>query len=165
MVLKLRSTILCIFLCLSLAAQETVRSTVGVNGSSTTLPTQDGTYVVQQSVGQASVIGQHATENITGLQGFIQPPISIKGVVSEDNTLQAVVYPNPFNSSVTIRFSEELKGPVSVVLYDISGRVVYQKQKQPSKEMQLDFSGLASASYLLYITQAEKEFTANLIKN
>lgn len=149
----------------TLFAQETVRSTVGVNGSSTTTTLSGKQYVVQQSVGQASVIGSHTVQDFTVLQGFIQPPIKIEGVLEEDNSLQAVVYPNPFSSNVQVRFSEEIDAPLSITLYDISGRVVFSKEMAPAREIQLDFDFLSSASYLLSISQANKQFTATLIKN
>ena len=149
----------------TLFAQETVRSTVGVNGNSTTTTVSGKQYVVQQSVGQASVIGNHTVQDFTVLQGFIQPPIKIEGVLDEDNSLQAVVFPNPFSSNVEVRFSEEIDAPLSITLYDISGRVVFSKEMAPAREIQLDFDFLSSASYLLFISQAKKQFTATLIKN
>lgn len=149
----------------TLFAQETVRSTVGVNGNSTTTTISGKQYVVQHSVGQASVIGNHTVQDFTVLQGFIQPPIKIEGVLDEDNSLQAVVFPNPFSSNVQVRFSEEIDAPLSITLYDISGRVVFSKEMAPAREIQLDFDFLSSASYLLSISQANKQFTATLIKN
>ena len=149
----------------TLFAQETVRSTVGVNGNSTTTVVSGKQYVVQQSVGQASVIGNHTTQDITVLQGFIQPPIIIEPGLDEDNSLQAVVFPNPFSSNVQVRFSEEIDAPLSITLYDISGRVVFSKEMAPTREIQLDFDFLSSASYVLSISQANKQFTATLIKN
>ncbi len=149
----------------SLFAQETVRSTVGVTGISTTTTVSGKQYVVQQSVGQSSVIGTHTIQDFTVLQGFIQPPIKIEGVLDEDNSLQAVVFPNPFSSYVQVRFSEEIDAPLSITLYDISGRIVFSKEMAPSREIQLDFDFLSSASYLLSISQANKQFTATLIKN
>lgn len=149
----------------SLSAQETIRSTIGVNGASTTVNAEGKTYLVQQSVGQGSVIGQHQAQEISVLQGFIQPPITIKNVIQTDASLQAVVFPNPFDSNVTIRFSETIEGPISIILYDISGRIVYNKEEAPARELQVDFGFLSSASYLLHVSHAEKIFTANLIKN
>ena len=146
-------------------AQQTIRSTTGVNGASATIKTSETTYVIQQSVGQASVIGQHTIQNAIALQGVIQPPIIIESVVVDETSLQAVVFPNPFESYVTVRFSEESESAISILLYDVTGRIVYQEQKQPSKEIRLDFEGLSSAAYVLYISQGGKEFTANLLKN
>jgi len=146
-------------------AQETVRSTVGVNGNSTTTTVSGKQYVVQQSIGQASVIGKHSIQDFTVLQGFIQPPIKIEGGLNEDNTLQAVVFPNPFSNNVQVRFSEEIDAPLSIILYDISGRVVFSKKMASAREIRLDFEFLSSASYLLSISQANKQFTATLIKN
>ena len=148
-----------------LVAQETVRSTVGVNGSSKQINAEGKTYVVQQSIGQASVIGDHSTSGITLLQGFIQPPIRVEINTFSESSLQATVYPNPFDSNVTVRFSEAIEGTVTVVLYDVSGRIIYNQEKPPSKEIVLDFGFLSTASYLLRVSHEGKEFTANIIKN
>jgi hypothetical protein len=149
----------------ALFAQATVRSTVGVNGNSTTTNFSGKQYIVQQSVGQASVIGNHTIQDFTVLQGFIQPPITIEGATDEDNSLQAVIYPNPFSNFIRVRFSEETDAPLSVTLYDIAGRVVFSKEMASAREIQLDLNFLSSASYLIYISQANKQFTATLIKN
>ena len=165
MIPKLLSFVMLFITCGTLFAQETVRSTVGVNGKSTTTTVSGKQYIVQQSVGQASVIGNHTVQDFTVLQGFIQPPIKIEAGLDEDNSLQAVVFPNPFSSNVQVRFSEEIDTPLSITLYDISGRVVFSKEMAPAREIQLDFDFLSSASYLLSISQANKQFTATLIKN
>lgn len=46
----------------TIVAQQTVRSTVSANGSSTTTTSLGKEYVVQQSVGQASVIGNFSSQ-------------------------------------------------------------------------------------------------------
>lgn len=162
---KLLALVMLCITCGTLFAQETVRSTVGVNGNSTTTNVSGKQYIVQQSVGQASVIGNHTVQDFTVLQGFIQPPIKIEGVLDEDNSLQAAVFPNPFSSNIQVRFSEEINASLSITLYDILGRVVFSKEMAPAREIQLDLNFLSSASYLLSITQASKQFTATLIKN
>jgi Secretion system C-terminal sorting domain len=146
-------------------SQETVRATVGVSGNSFAITASGKQYVVQQSIGQASVIGANSTQDFTVLQGFIQPPIEIEAVIDEDNSLGAAVFPNPFTSNVQVRFSEEITAPLSIRLYDIAGRIVFSREVAPAREIQLDFDFLASASYMLSISHASKQFTATLIKN
>jgi hypothetical protein len=60
------------------AGKHLVRSTVGVSGSSTDIKIQNTNYVVQQSIGQSSVIGTFAIGDLNVRQGFIQPNVFAK---------------------------------------------------------------------------------------
>ena len=144
--------------------QELVRSTIGASGASSELIDGDKTYVVQQSVGQSSVIGTFQNGRYGMRQGFIQPPIQI-GSLFNDSTINAVVYPNPFESAITISFNEELKNPLTILVYDMLGRVIYSKERQPDRNIILDLDFLSTAQYLLHITSGEKQFKANILKN
>ncbi len=146
-------------------AQQVVRATVSTAGASETITVGEQEYVLQQSIGQQSVIGSFATESRATRQGFIQPPIRISGIVEEDTDLDAVVYPNPFESTVRIKFNEEIKGTVSVVLYDIQGRLVYDKPYEVASEIEVNLDFLSKAAYVLLVTSENKQFKANLLKN
>jgi hypothetical protein len=145
--------------------QEIVRSTIGVSGGSTTIETSNGSYIIQESTGQSSVIGTYTTSEVILRQGFIQPPISIQGVIEEDTNIDAVVYPNPFTSSVNVAFKEELKGGLSISIYDLLGRLVYSNSRSAEKEIRIDLDFLSSAEYILLITAANKQFKATLLKH
>ncbi|MCW5518358.1 T9SS type A sorting domain-containing protein [Aureitalea sp. L0-47] len=146
-------------------SQELVRSTVGVSGASSTVQSGNKTYVVQQSVGQSSVIGLYASDNYALRQGFIQPPIRILSVGSENkNPIDAVIFPNPFASDVRIVFNESLEGKVEITIYDMLGRVVHTRAMAASKEINLELSFLSSAQYVLLLTSNNREFKANILK-
>lgn len=152
--------------CSGMTAQELLRSTTGVSGSSSELKSANGTYIVQQSVGQASVIGTFSQSGMTIRQGFIQPPIRVLGSPDlEDQLLDAVLFPNPFESIVTVRFGEVLEGTLEIVIYDMLGRLVFEKQKPASSEVTLDLRTLSSAQYVLQITHKERQFKSNILKN
>ena len=149
-----------------LNAQELVRSTVGVSGSSSTVGSGDRQLIVQQSVGQSSVIGYFTNENISIRQGFIQPPIEILGTANDDNNpIDAVLFPNPFSSSVTVAFNEELKENLQITIYDMLGRVVYETSSRAEAQITIDLGFLSSAQYVLLLTSENRQFKANILKN
>ncbi|MBD3179316.1 MAG: T9SS type A sorting domain-containing protein [Candidatus Latescibacteria bacterium] len=72
------------------------------------------------------------TVTATGLNSLGTLTVGPDGIVTdvqEDEGLPEVtrlvsVYPNPFNPATRIRFDLSRKGPVSIVVYDVSGRAV-----------------------------------------
>ncbi|MEL6811531.1 MAG: T9SS type A sorting domain-containing protein [Bacteroidota bacterium] len=154
------------FSCMSLMhGQEVLRSTLGVAGSSEVVVDGDEEYTIQQSVGQQSVIGSFSSETVTLRQGFIQPPVKIQRIYRDESNLDAVVYPNPFESSINIRFNEELEGTISVLIYDLLGRVVYENGLGADREISINLDMLSSAEYILLVSANNKTFKANILKN
>ena len=156
--------IIIVTLCISSSAfaQGVVRSTLGVSGSS--VIAGENELMVQQSVGQSSVIGTVERSGVVTRQGFIQPPVEVTGVILDESTLGARIYPNPVQSSLNVIFTEEIQGEVSFLLYDMLGRTVYDKTEAANQNMTLDMNALSSAQYILLITSGKKQFKANLIK-
>lgn len=75
------------------------------------------------------------------------------------------IYPNPFNNDVTIYTNNN--SLTEVLLFDISGRMLYEKTFIPNKnEINLsEISGLNAGVYLITIKQGDKVYTKKLIKN
>jgi len=158
-----------LFLCFTMTftysvAQEIMRSTVGVSGASSLVSSGSKLYFVQQSVGQASVIGKFQANGMVLRQGFIQPPVLSSKVIPEETNLQAVIYPNPVNNDVNITFKEDVKEPVYIRIFDMLGRSVYDKKLNAAQQLKINLSFLASANYIFLINTGEKQFKANLIK-
>ena len=149
---------------LHLSAQNLQRATLGNSGSSTEISNSDENYYISQSVGQSSVTGTFNNENHSIRQGFQQPPIRVVINTETNNDLDAIVYPNPVDTYVTIQFNEELTHSIDMVLYDISGKLVFSKTQRPTNSFNLDLSFLPSGTYMLNITSENKRFLARLIK-
>ncbi|MEQ3655234.1 MAG: T9SS type A sorting domain-containing protein [Dokdonia sp.] len=145
-------------------AQEMIRSTVGVSGSTAVVENNGNERIVQQSVGQSSVIGTFKNGSMQIRQGFVQPPISVEGVFEDDTNLDATIYPNPVESVLTVVLNETVTTAVDFVLYDMLGRVVHTQKLPAQEQLQLDMTKLSSAQYILLITAGNKQFKANLIK-
>jgi hypothetical protein len=133
-----------------------VRATTGVAGSSENVDFNNKQYVVQQSIGQASVIGTFSDENYTLRQGFIQPNVLVKIIdIAIPLSLEAIIYPNPFVESVTISFSEQITDNVEV----------FKKSYVANQKVNVQFNSLSVADYILKVTANKKQFIKKILKN
>jgi len=154
-----------------------LRATTGVAGSSENISVNNKSYLVQQSIGQASALGTFYNSEYIIRQGFIQPnvlakimdsdiPLSLEAVVyATPLSLEAVVYPNPFVESITISFSENISGMIEVVVFDVFGQHVFSKRYKANQEINVQFRNLSVANYILKVTANNKQFIKKLIKN
>ncbi|MFK5983161.1 MAG: T9SS type A sorting domain-containing protein [Flavobacteriaceae bacterium] len=149
---------------ISMGAQNLQRSSLGSSGSSTEITSSDNTYYISQSVGQNSVTGTLINGENTIRQGFQQPPIRVEIIADDNSDLGAVVFPNPVETYVTVQFTEVLKSNINVMIYDITGKLIFDTNKNPTNTFNLDMSSFSSGIYLLNLTSGNKKFTARLIK-
>jgi hypothetical protein len=142
------------------------RSTTGIAGSSKIIAANGKSYVMQQSIGQASAIGTFYTKDYIARQGFLQPQIAAynKGIAIPLN-LDATVYPNPFSESVTIAFSEQINDIIDVTVFDALGRIVFSNSYSGGQKVTVDFFNFPPAYYLLKVTANYKLFMKKIIKN
>jgi len=142
-----------------------VRSTTGASGSSVTSHQNNKTFIVQQSVGQASVIGTFETTQYAIRQGFIQPDVLSK-IINKNISLdlEASFYPNPFVESVTLAFTEKIEGKVEVAVFDMLGRLVFSNNYTAEQNLKVQFHNLSVAEYILKVTANNKQFVKNIIK-
>jgi Secretion system C-terminal sorting domain len=142
-----------------------IRSSIGLSGSSNTITTNNGRYIVSQSIGQSSVIGTHSNNGYILRQGYQQPSIlSVIPQSLDDKNLKASIYPNPFQQIVTISFSELMIDDVSIIVFDINGRLILSQKHPPSQLIKLSFNEISSGNYLIKISSNGKQFSAKLIK-
>jgi len=87
-------------------------------------------------------------------------------IISNNFTLLSA-YPNPFNSMVTIRYSVEIFGEVSVQVYDITGRLVETLVDgiiQPGNHgIKWDASNQSSGIYFVIFENGNSSLTQKLI--
>ena len=142
-----------------------VRLTTGVAGSSKNVTINNKAYIVQQSIGQASVIGAFYDSDYTLRQGFIQPNVLAKIIdLAIPLSLDAIIYPNPFVESVTISFSEQITDKVEVAVFDVLGRLVFSKSYMANQKVNVQFNNLSVADYILKVTANNKQFIKKIIK-
>lgn len=148
-------------------AYSILRSNLGISGSSKAVSTSKGTYSISQSIGQSSVIGTSFSNGYYLRQGYQQPINKIK--VSDEkfkhSDLSAIVFPNPFQQSVYISFDENIEQDISVLVFDVAGKLMFSKKFTPSQRIQINLDSMSSGSYLLKVISNNKLFNAKLIKN
>ena len=152
--------------CMASFAQTPVRlnSTLGAGGSSRYVVSGGRSYLVQQSIGQASVTGTVQTPAHALRQGFIQPH-DLAFQFEERAPLQVAVYPNPFYETFTARLHETTTRRISVIITDLFGRIVFTQEFQAVSTLLLEPGALASGQYILKVYDGRKHCISKLIKH
>ena len=148
-----------LFCLTQLMAQQTIIPTgintaTGTNGSTT------------YSIGQLDFINATASNGSVTLG--VQQPLEIVTLGANDFpeiTLTMALYPNPTAGRVTLSISDYDSENMEYQIFDINGREI-QKQKIAQKETQITLENLASAIYLLQVSDNKKILkTFKIIKN
>lgn len=142
-----------------------VRQTLSSNGASVNLSGGSDQLVVQQSIGQSSIIGKNESTHTLLRQGFIQAPLGATLIVKLAR-LDISTYPNPFYDLITIDWSEEHLNEVTVILRESSGKTVLKVENSElySANLTLETNHLSAGSYILQVASENKVFTSKLIK-
>ncbi|WP_111309045.1 T9SS type A sorting domain-containing protein [Confluentibacter sediminis] len=148
-----------------LSQSNLVRSTTGASGSSEEIMHGGDTYIIQQSIGQSSVIG--TTDNGTYIfrQGFIQPDVLSK--IIDKNVplnLQITIYPNPFQERISLVFNENVTDDIHVTVFNILGALVFSKSYQPNQQIDLGLNWLSSGEYIIKTIANKKQFISKILK-
>lgn len=126
--------------------------------------TQTG-IMATQSVGQQSTIGNYNISTLRISQGFQQSKIAGKKSVTIEST-STIFSPNPFDSFITFTFSKTISNPITVLIYDLSGKIIYNTRKIASQnQLIIDNLNFPSGVYLVRLTALDYNFTAKILKN
>lgn len=124
--------------------------------------------IINQTIGQQSLTGTATKTNTIVLQGFQQSQWGKYINSSSDTgkvTIQTNTYPNPFTKTIQFQFSKVISEPISVLIYDILGRTVYeQTSKSITTILTLDLASLPTAEYLVRLNTSELHYTTKIIK-
>jgi hypothetical protein len=146
----------------SATAQQLHHQILSSQGASKNL--SNGMYV-SQSIGQQSVIGSQTVEGYTYGQGFQQSTWSKYITASSNNSITTITYPNPFISSVNFQFSQEIKGTVTVSIFDIRGRLVYNEEKKSvGTILTIELPNIASSNYLVKLSASNYNYFTQILK-
>ena len=145
--------------------QNLVRSTTGVSGSSVKVTQNNKVYVIQHSIGQPSAIGTFNKDNYILRQGFIQPNVLAR--IKDKNmpsNLQLSLYPNPFQDNISLSFNEEVKGEINIMVFDILGRLVFEKKYIANQNVNVILDKLSSGEYILKAVANQRQFITKILK-
>ena len=141
------------------------RSTVGVAGASEKVNVGNTTYIIQQSIGQASITGTQENDGHIVRQGFIQPDAWDK--IIDKNvpmSLEVVLYPNPFIHTISLAFSEKISSEIIVALFDLTGKKIFAKSFPANQQLDIDANSLRASNYILRVHANHKQFAHHIIK-
>jgi len=153
-----------IFLALTLNSfsQDLHHQMLSSQGTSKTLP--NGIFV-SQTIGQQSVIGNYTEDGKTYGQGYQQSVWSKYISTNSNNAITTVTYPNPFVSTINFQFSQAIKEPISVSIFDIRGRLIFSQEKQASGNiLTIDLPNLASSNYLVRLSTPNYTYYTQILK-
>jgi hypothetical protein len=143
-------------------AQELHHQMLSAQGASKEL--SNGMYV-SQTVGQQSVIGNYTKDGKTYGQGYQQSVWSKYISTNTNNNITTVTYPNPFISTINFQFSQTIKEPISVSVFDIRGRLIFNQEKQASGNiLTIDLPNLASSNYLVRLSTSNYTYYTQILK-
>ncbi|SHH35578.1 T9SS type A sorting domain-containing protein [Winogradskyella jejuensis] len=142
-----------------------ISSNLGVAGSSQTIETSRGTYKVSQSIGQSSIIGTYKSNGYYLRQGYQQPLTGATNINNLSTTeISAKVYPNPFSRQLNIVFTERIQSDISVLIFDINGRLIYNQNFEPRQDVEIQIENISKGTYFLKVASKRKRFNTKLIK-
>lgn len=155
------------FVAFRMQAQEVqvLKQNLNSSGNSAHFSSGKKSYLVQQVVGQASIIGFGESARLKAFQGFFSPYPKLKAPSAQNQELRLSAFPNPFQDHLNLRFEEDVDQPVSLELRDLNGRVVFKQSQTPAVNMSFVLPRhLENGAYLLLISSAQKSYTSIFIK-
>ena len=91
--------------------------------------------------------------------------VSVLNAIDEiNNPYHVAVYPNPVQDYVNIMVSSIFQGLISVQLYDLSGRLVYENNFNALKDIKVNLNSLNKGVYFLKVGINQKSFNRVIIR-
>lgn len=127
---------------------------------------KSGLYV-SHTIGQQSSISSFSNSKFNIQQGFqqsIQSGLS-KSIVTTTR-VETKMYPNPVDSFLNFEFSKEISSPISIVIYDLSGRQIYSLDKRSfGTILTLDLSrNLLPGNYIIQLKGLNYQYSSKFLK-
>lgn len=125
---------------------------------------KNGIYV-NQTIGQQNVIGNYSKKGYTYGQGYQQ------GLRKKDirksifPTIAIINYPNPFFETINFQFSEPMKDIITVSIYDVLGKMVFQQKKNTNENiLTLQLAHLPVGNYIVQLSALNYTYSTKIIK-
>ena len=140
--------------------QSIYNQTISSLGSSNLMDNSE--FIIHQSIGQSSIVGNFNLQNIKVHQGFL------KGIYPISKPLESVIilpYPNPFQEKLVLEFFPYIDNLIKVSVYDLNGKMVHQMDhKTKENKVFLDLKFLSSSVYLVLVSSGNQVFHTRIIK-
>ncbi len=145
-----------------LQAQDLHHQALSAQGNSVVLP--NGMYV-SQTIGQQSVVGNQEVAGKMVGQGFQQALWDNYIKMNAQNSMTTITYPNPFVETVHFQFSQPLDGLITIAVFDIRGRLIFQDEQIAENQLlTLNLEHLPASNYLVQLTASDYSYYSQIIK-
>lgn len=124
--------------------------------------------IVRQTVGQQSTIGNSTNKDYVVIQGF-QQSLWAKYIASNKidiiESISTTTYPNPFTDFVNFQFSKQIADEISISIFDILGRLIYQENKIIDNNiLTIDLARLPTSEFLVRLSTKDFNYYTKIIK-
>jgi hypothetical protein len=124
-------------------------------------------FTVKQTIGQQSITGSSSKTHkvIQGFQQSLWSKYINSNVNDTPESINAFAYPNPFTETINFQFSKPINEVVSVFIFDITGRIIYNQNKKVDNQLlTIDLSGVPSSEYLVRLITTKLNYYTKIIK-
>lgn len=124
----------------------------------------NGMYV-SQTIGQQSVTGNSTKNGYTIGQGYQQSVWSKYIETNLSSEITTITYPNPFIQTVNFQFSRPINDVISVAIFDIRGRLIFQQEKKANETiLTIELQQLPAENYLVRLTGKNYTYYTRILK-
>jgi photosystem II stability/assembly factor-like uncharacterized protein len=89
----------------------------------------------------------------------------VTGDLTDSEAEEGLIYPNPAIQELVIDISRSSKEEsVSILIYDLMGKLLQRTSENGSKRIALDVSHYSSGSYLVHVIYSDKNFYSRFVK-
>lgn len=124
--------------------------------------------IVRHTVGQQSITGNSINDDYVVIQGFQQSYWSKYIASNKIDVVQGIntiAFPNPFTDIINFQFSKPITEDISIFIFDILGRVLYQQKKKIDNDiLTIDLARFPSAEYLVRLNTNKLNYYTKIIK-
>ena len=128
------------------------------------------------SSAEASFIAPTSVDNRLSTEGFITYTAKLNGfgqymltdnaaaTPSNDTAQWVSIYPNPVNNKLTLNFTSTASQSVTIILSDMSGRVLYKTQTTVAGQKEINMSSLSKAVYIMKVQTSKQSKSFKILK-
>ncbi|MBL4593640.1 MAG: T9SS type A sorting domain-containing protein, partial [Flavobacteriales bacterium] len=112
-----------------------------------------------------NALGDTLAENYTFNGDSLTFPFCLVASTNSYSTINNAfnIYPNPTEGIFTI--ATKNNNPFDIAIYDVLGKIIYQKQKESNKEIQVDLSSARKGIYFVSIISENERIVKRLVIN
>jgi hypothetical protein len=135
-----------------------------LSSQGTSVELYNGIYI-RQTIGQQSATGNSTKNGYTIGQGYQQSTWSKYINSNLTSNITTTTYPNPFIRSVNFQFSRPINEVISVAVFDIRGRLIFQEEKKASETiLTIELEQLPAENYLVRLTAKNYTYYTQILK-